>query len=85
MSDFIEVEGKKYFEASYLELANKNTQRAKETVAILLSACRAQHDAIDRLFARLVLAEPGFFPSQSGQPWAALVEGNKAIREANGE
>lgn len=38
-----------------------------------------QHEAIDRLFAMLVEAKPGFFPSKSGQPWEALVRGNAAI------
>jgi hypothetical protein len=48
----------------------------------LLKACRAQHEAIDRLFARLALVDPKFFPSQSGQPWQALVEGNAAMKAA---
>lgn len=32
MSDHIEINGKKYFEESYLELANNNTRRAKDRI-----------------------------------------------------
>ena len=32
----------------------------------LYAACKAQHEAIDRLFARLVKLDPTFFPSKSG-------------------
>jgi hypothetical protein len=35
MSDHIEVNGKKYFEESYLELANNNTRRAQEKIVAL--------------------------------------------------
>lgn len=35
MSDHIIVNGKKYFEESYLELANKNTSRAQERIRTL--------------------------------------------------
>src|SRR5215831_14126787 len=42
----------------------------------LLAACEAQHTAIDTLFAMLARANPEFFPSQSGQPWEAIQQGN---------
>jgi hypothetical protein len=59
--------------------------------ADLLAACKAQHEAIDRLFAMLIIAtgsdrpsESGmaFMPSKSGQPWDALVAGHAAIARA---
>lgn len=56
----------------------------------LLAACKAQHQAIDRLFCHLILLshehtpnEP-FFPSKSGQPWEACQLGNAAIKKAEG-
>jgi hypothetical protein len=50
----------------------------------LLEACKAQHDAIDLLFAMLIQATPDFFPSKSGQPWQAMIQGNAAIQKAEG-
>lgn len=50
----------------------------------LLAACKAQHEAIDRLFAMLIETKPGFFPTESGQPWAAGLQGNAAIAKAEG-
>jgi len=51
----------------------------------MLEALKAQHEAIDRLFAELILAKPGFWPSQSGQPWTACLLGNAAIAKAEGQ
>lgn len=45
----------------------------------LLEACKAQHEAIDRLFAVLISNLPMYLPSESGQPWDALKQGNTAI------
>lgn len=58
----------------------------------LLAACKAQHEAIDTLFAMLLAIthrlsdEPveKFYPSKSGQPWAAVLQGNAAIAKAEG-
>ena len=50
----------------------------------LLEACKAQHHAIDLLFARLIQLDPTFFPSKSGQPWEATVKGKEAIDKAEG-
>ena len=50
----------------------------------LLEACKIQHDALDMLFAMLIDAKPGFFPSKSGVPWEAMVKGNSAISKAGG-
>lgn len=36
MSDHIEVDGRKYYEKSYLILANANSKRSRERVALLL-------------------------------------------------
>ena len=48
----------------------------------LLNACKAQHKAIDILFARLINEDVDFLPSKSGQPWKAIQEGNAAIEKA---
>jgi len=50
-----------------------------EILPDLLDACKAQHEAIDRLFARLIEKEENFFPSKSGQPWTAIIKGNQVI------
>lgn len=50
-----------------------------------LAALKAQNEAIDRLFASLIErsmkehSDEVFYPSKSGQPWDALVEGQKVI------
>ncbi len=56
---------------------------AKLIVAVseLLEACKMQHAAIDTLFARLISADIGFYPTQSKE-WAACVRGMKAIKLA---
>lgn len=51
----------------------------------LLAACQAQHQAIDRLFALLIEADDSFMPTESGQPWLAVVQGNEAINKAEGK
>lgn len=48
----------------------------------LLEACKAQHEAIDLLFARLIQLDPNFFPSKSGKPWEATKKGHAAIAAA---
>jgi hypothetical protein len=52
----------------------------------LLEACKAQHEAIDYLFALLIMKtkpdEKPFYPSESGQPWDAIQMGKKAIEAA---
>lgn len=54
----------------------------------LVAALRGQHEAIDRLFATLIAktmhAEHPFYPSESGQPWEALLAGKAAIEAAGG-
>jgi len=56
----------------------------------MLKALRAQHVAIDTLFAMLIevtrkpYAGVAFMPSQSGQPWDAIKLGNSAIDKAEG-
>ena len=49
---------------------------------LLLEACKAQHDAIDLLFARLIALDPEFLPSKSGKPWEALLLAATAIKRA---
>lgn len=51
----------------------------------LYEACEAQHNAIDLLFARLIELDPNFFPSKSGLPWEAVLQGNKAIAKVEGK
>lgn len=61
---------------------------ALTAAAELLEACEAQRQAIDMLFARLILLTQKhtpsdlFMPSASGAPWEALVKGNAAIAKA---
>ena len=50
----------------------------------LLAACEAQRKAIDLLRLLVLEEDPGFLPSLSGQPWEALLSGNKAIAKAKG-
>lgn len=57
----------------------------------LLAACQAQHEALDRLFARLIVLtrehtpDDVFFPTKSGQPWEACQLGVAAIDKAGGK
>ena len=54
--------------------------------AELLAACKAQHRAIDWLFAQLIEASTTdtlFLPSKS-RAWAACLQGNAAIANAEG-
>jgi hypothetical protein len=50
----------------------------------LLAAAKAQHDALDRLIARLITLDPEFRPSKSAI-WPAVVQGNAAIKAAEGD
>jgi len=40
MSDYIESDGRKYYEESYLVLANSNTERANSAIATLVVALK---------------------------------------------
>lgn len=48
----------------------------------LIEACKAQHRAIDILFAMLATAKPDFLPSKSGEPWDAAQKGHAVLRKA---
>lgn len=48
----------------------------------LLEATKAQHQALDILFVRLIELDKNFLPSKSGLPWEAMVKGNAAIAKA---
>lgn len=48
----------------------------------LLAACKAQHTAIDTLFAMCIEKDAKFFPSKSGQPWKAIKQGQAVIAKA---
>lgn len=47
----------------------------------LVAVCEAQHEAIDKLFAMLILKDENFRPSKSGQPWRAINQGNAILAE----
>ena len=51
----------------------------------MYDALHKAHDAIDELFARLVIADESFMPSKSGSPWNDLLEINEAIAKAEKE
>lgn len=51
----------------------------------MYEALEAQHDAIDGLFALLISKDNTFFPSKSGKPWEAMIQGNSALKKARGE
>jgi hypothetical protein len=61
-------------------------RRLQQAIPQMLTALRAQHQAIDTLFALLIAktmhAEKPFYPSESGQPWEAIQAGKKAIEAA---
>jgi len=66
----------------------RNTEfvlRAANNFYTLLEACKVQHEAIDYLLAMLVVEKPDFRPSKSGLPWSAAIQGNQAIKAAEGE
>jgi len=48
-------------------------------------ALKAQHEAIDILFAMLIERDKSFFPSKSGRPWEAIRQGNEALAEVEGK
>jgi hypothetical protein len=74
---------------SYAIVGEKENEREDNALLIgaaldLLEACKAQHQAIDMLFAMLIQRDPDFFPSQSGAPWEAVLKGNAARAKAEG-
>lgn len=63
--------------------------RAVNTHDDLIAAVKAQHSAIDILFAMLIerTKDDGnkmFFPTKSGQPWEACLLGNAVLKQAEG-
>lgn len=50
----------------------------------LLAACKAQHQAIDLLLARLIELDSTFLPSES-PAWAAVTSGHAAAAKATGK
>ncbi len=49
----------------------------------LLTACKAQHNAIDILFAMLIERDTSFMPTKS-PVWDACLQGHAAIAKAEG-
>ena len=49
-----------------------------------MHAMQEAHAAIDELFARLIVSDRTFRPSQSGQPWEAMKKLGAAIEHAKG-
>jgi len=60
-------------------------EELERRVAEMVEALKAQHDAIDILFAMLIESVPGFFPTKSGKPWEAMLQGNAVLSRATGE
>lgn len=60
----------------------RHVQENPQIAVDLLHACKAQHEAIDSMFALLVEKDENFYPSKSGQPFEALKGGNLAMRIA---
>ena len=58
--------------------------RACNSYPALLEACKAQHKAIDYLFAMLIERDKKFYPSKSGLPWDAMKTANAVITRAEG-
>jgi len=71
----------------YREELNEITNAILEATAAptLYEACKEQHKAIDILFTRLIGLDHSFFPSKSGQPWSAVLQGKKALAKAEGK
>ena len=63
-------------------LGEEEILRRLDSHAALVEACRAQHDAIDILFAMLIERSSNFFPSKSGKPWEAMLQGSAALAAA---
>lgn len=63
------------------ELANANLIMAAPD---MYEALKAQHEAIDQLFAILIEQDNTFFPSKSGKPWEAMRQGHNAMVKARG-
>lgn len=61
-----------------IELEDVPVAIARDVAQELVDACKALHNGVDILFARLAGKDPGFYPSKSGIPWAAIVKGNEA-------
>lgn len=49
----------------------------------MYEALKAQQKAIDILFAKLIELDKTFFPSKSGQPWEAIIQGKKALAKVD--
>ncbi len=76
----LDQEGNYLFEVVHKDDAGKIVppvqQEANGKMAALApdmaETLKAQHNAIDTLFAMLIEVKPGFYPSKSGEPWAAV-------------
>lgn len=55
---------------------------ARKTQAEMLEALKAQHNAIDTLFALLIIADKNFRPTKNEKLWNACMQGNAAIARA---
>lgn len=82
-------EGGKYavdssaFEGSVKSLVDQFVGKPASLLEQMI-AMQEAHDAIDSLFASLAEADRSFRPSQSGQPWEAMLKLNAAIEHAKG-
>lgn len=82
-----EIARQKYHDKYIRPIHDREERRNKQEKIRedLLSAVKAQHEAIDILFALLIEKDPTFFPSKSGKPWQAILQGNEAIKLAEGK
>lgn len=73
-------------EKARADAVNAHLMRLLSLVPQMLKALKAQHEAIDRLFAMLIAktmhSEHPFYPSESGQPWEAIQAGKAMLDEA---
>ena len=88
MSGEVYVFGASCFKAVKKAIEEKSKIDEKsllEAAPLLLAACEAAHEALDRMFAHALMSSPKdkpFDPSKCGQPWEAMLKVNDAIARA---
>lgn len=82
---FNSTAGNNFLHGSDGEIVGRKTmdRNLQSAAPELFEACEEAHHAIDILFARLIEKDPTFFPSKSGEPWAALLKVNAVLNKAN--
>jgi len=80
----VKVAEKIYTLEELTKMVNEHRKALDMLVGVTEKIVKAQHQAIDQLFAELIKRDPDFFPSKSGQPWEAVQKGNAAIKRMEG-